>query len=194
MLARSAVTAASVVLVGFVVASVTPAHADPALNGTYRLDFDGAHRTINGVPRPTPNTSATYTFTSSCTDNGCVAYATMLNSTDTEAVSAHNPDLTVQFTDGSWTVSLPYDSPCEGSGERNQLLNWTLTPQPGADTLTGSRIVANVGNSCPGDEPGPLAQPMTATRVGEPAPGILPMPGTPGVLPIRGVPGALPSP
>jgi hypothetical protein len=36
--------------------------------------------------------------------------------------------------------------------------------------------VATVGGSCPGDAPGPLSQTMTATRVGKPAPGILPMP------------------
>lgn len=180
MLARFAAAAASVALAGLAVASVAPApaHADAVFSGTYRMDFDGAHRTIGGVPRPIPNTSATYSVLSSCTDTGCVAYATLLSSTDAEAVSAHNPDLTLQFTDGAWNVSLPYDSPCEQTGERNQLLSWTLTPQSGADTLSGTRIVATVGASCPGDETGPLAQPMTATRVGDSAPGILPVPTT----------------
>jgi serine/threonine-protein kinase len=160
-------------------ASVPSAHADdPVLDGTYRLDFDGAHRMINGAASPTGNTSATYSFTSSCGDSGCVADAVLLSTTDTEPVSAHNPNLKLQFTDGSWQVSVPYDSTCSygGGGERNQLLSWSLTPQGGNDVLAGTRTVATVGDSCPGDAPGPLSQTMTATRVGSRAPGVLPMP------------------
>jgi hypothetical protein len=176
MLVRSAATALAVMVGGFACASLTPAHADPALQGTYKLNFDGAHRTINGAPKPVADTSATYNFTSSCTDDGCNTRAVLLNTTDLEAVSAHNPDLTLQFLDGAWKLSLPYDSPCEEGGERNQLLTWSLTPQAGTDVLTGFRIVATPGHACAGDEPGPFTQPMTATRVGKPAAGVLPMP------------------
>jgi serine/threonine-protein kinase len=160
-------------------ASAPSAHAeDPVLDGTYRLDFDGAHRMINGAASPTANTSATYSFTSSCGDSGCVADAVLLSATDTEPVSAHNPNLKLQFTDGSWQLSVPYDSTCAigGGGDRNQLLSWSLIPQGGNDVLSGTRTVATVGGSCPGDAPGPLSQAMTATRIGKPAPGILPMP------------------
>jgi len=175
MLARSAAALAAVI--GSLTFPSAPAFAaDPVLDGTYRLEFDGANRTINGVASPIANTSATYSFTSSCAGDGCVAHAILLNSNDTEAVSAHNPDLTLQFVDGAWQMSLQYDSPCEEGGDRNQLLSWTLTPQGGADLLSGTRTVATIGNSCAGDEPGPLAQPMTATRVGSAAPGVLPMP------------------
>ena len=174
MLARSAVAAVALLCGAF--AFIGPAQAaDPVLDGTYRLDFDGANRTINGAPSPIGNTSATYSFTSSCAENGCVARAILLSSNDTEAVSAHNPDLTLQFVDGTWQLSLPYDSPCE-EGDRNQLLTWSLTPQSGAGVLSGIRTVATVGQSCAGDDAGPLAQPMTATRVGSAAPGVLPMP------------------
>lgn len=176
MLARSAALVA-MILGSLTFASIAPARgADPVLTGTYRLDFDGAHRMIDGAPSPTADTSAKYSFISSCADNGCVARAVLLSSTDTEAVSAHNPDLTLQFVDGSWQLSLPYDSPCEEGGERNQLLTWSLSPQGAADVLSGSRTVATSGNSCAGDAPGPLSQPMTATRVGKEAPGVLPMP------------------
>lgn len=175
MLVRSAVAAG--LFIGAAVAPTAVAHAaDPVLDGTYRLDFDGANRSINGAASPTANTSATYTFTSSCSGDGCVARAMLLSSNDTEAVSAHNPDLTLRFTDGAWQLSLPYDSPCEEGGSRNQLLTWSLTPQVGSDVLAGFRVVATVGNACAGDESGPLAQPMTATRVGTAAPGVLPMP------------------
>ena len=175
MLARSAAAAAAA-LGSFAFASAAPALADdPVLDGTYRLDFDGANRTINGAPSPTANTSATYSFTSSCAPTGCVARAILLNTTDTEAVSAHNPDLTLQFVDGTWQLSLPYDTSCEDGSTRNQLLTWSLTPQAGADTLKGSRTVATLV-PCPGDEPGPLSQAMTANRVGSAAPGVLPMP------------------
>jgi serine/threonine-protein kinase len=174
MLVRSS---AAVAALCFAAASTASAHAaDPVLNGTYRLDFDGQHRTIAGAASPTTNTSATYTFTSSCGQSGCAAHATLLNTNDTEPVSAHNPDLTLQFTDGAWQVSLPYDSPCEDGTTRNQLLTWSLTPQAGDDVLSGFRIVATAGGSCAGDQLGPLAQPMTATRVGSAAPGVLPMP------------------
>ncbi|MDT5093897.1 MAG: serine/threonine protein kinase, bacterial [Mycobacterium sp.] len=169
------------------------AHADPpVLHGTYRLDFDGASRTINGVASPAANTSATYTFNSSCAEEGCTASAVLLNATDKEAVSAHNPDLTLEFVDGAWKLSLPYDSQCEEVGERNQLLTWSLTPQ-GSDVLTGYRIVATPGQACKGDDVGPLSQPMTATRVGTTAPGVLPMPcpapcGAGTIPPVRGFP------
>ena len=177
MLARFAALAA-VAFVGAVAAVPSARADDPVLNGTYRLDFDGAHRMINGAASPTANTSATYSFISSCGDGGCAADAVLLSTTDTEPVSAHNPDLKLHFTDGSWQVSLPYDSTCAlgGGGERNQLLSWSLTPQGGNDVLSGTRTVATVGGSCPGDDLGPLSQAMTATRVGKPAPGILPMP------------------
>ncbi len=175
-LPRGAISA-SLIFGGFALASMAPAFgADPGLDGTYRLDFHGAQRTINGAASPTVDTTATYSFTSSCTGDSCVVHAVLLNTTDTEAVSAHNPDLTLQFVEGVWQLSLPYDSPCEEGGDRNQLLTWSLTPQGGSDTLTGTRTVATIGHSCIGDEAGPLSQPVTATRTGKPAPGILPMP------------------
>ncbi|MDT5009922.1 MAG: hypothetical protein QOH57_1539 [Mycobacterium sp.] len=192
MFIRSAATALAV-FAGFVIASAAPAQADPALEGTYKVVFDGAHRTIDGKPNPIADTSTTYTFTSSCAEDGCTARGVLLNSTDREAVSAHNPDVTLQFLDGAWQLSLPYDSQCEEVGERNQLLTWSLTPQAGADVLTGFRVVATPGRACKGDDTGPLAQPMTATRVGDRAPGILPMPcpapcGAGAVPPVRGFP------
>ncbi|MFZ0835674.1 MAG: hypothetical protein WAM92_21890 [Mycobacterium sp.] len=175
MLVRSA-SAAAAVLASFAFVSTMPAHAaDPVLDGTYRLDFDGANRMINGAPSPTTNTSATYSFTSSCAPAACVTRAVLLNTTDTEAVSAHNPDLSLEFVDGTWQLSLPYDTACEDGSTRNQLLTWSLTPAAGADTLKGSRTVATLV-PCPGDEPGPLSQAMTANRVGSAAPGVLPMP------------------
>jgi hypothetical protein len=177
MFARSPALAATALLGGVTLASMAPAHAEPLLDGTYRLDYVGAQRTINGAPNPTTDTSANYSFTSSCAgEEGCVANAILLNTTDREAVSAHNPNLTLKLVDGAWQLSLPYDSRCGvfGDSERNQLLTWSLTPQGGTDALSGYRIVATVGNACPGDEPGTLSQPMTATRVGSSAPGILP--------------------
>jgi hypothetical protein len=176
MFARSVALAAMALAGGVTLASMAPAQAEPLLNGTYRLDYVGAQRTINGAPNPTTDTSARYNFTSSCTDEGCIARAVLLSTNDTEAAFAHNPDLTLHFADGAWQFSLPYDSQCGRGDIRNQLLTWSLTPQGGTDALSGYRIVATVGNSCPGDEPGPLSQPMTATRIGSPAPGILPMP------------------
>jgi hypothetical protein len=175
MFARSTAIAATALAGGLTLASMAPAHAEPLLQGTYRFDFVGAQRTINGAPNPTVDTSARYSVTSSCTDDGCIARAILLSTNDTEAVSAHNPDLTLHFADGAWQLSLPYDSRCGvfGDSERNQLLTWSLTPQGGTDTLTGYRIVATVGASCPGDETGPLSQPMTATKVDKPAPGIV---------------------
>jgi serine/threonine-protein kinase len=173
MLVRFAAVAA-VMVSGGALASTAPAYADAPLEGTYRLDFDGAYRTIDGAPRPIADTSSTYSFTSSCSDTGCTASAVLLNSSDKEAVSMHNPELTLQLVDGTWQLSLPYDSPCEQPDEeRNQLLTWSLTPK--GDGLSGTRAVATIGHSCAGDDTGTLAQPVTATRVGASAPGVLPM-------------------
>lgn len=175
---RSGAAISVVVIVGgFAFASTSPAYGeDPRLDGTYRLDFDGARQTYNGGSLPTADTSSTYSFTSSCTGDGCVANGVLLSSTDREAVSAHNPTVTLQFVDGTWQMSLPYDSPCEQGGSRNQLLTWSLTPQRGSDVLSGTRTVATTGHSCGGDATGSLSQAMTATRVGNAAPGVLPMP------------------
>jgi serine/threonine-protein kinase len=174
-LASRAALAATVVVGGLGVAP-SAYGADPALDGTYRFDFDGAHQTYNGGLVPAANTSATYTFSTSCAGEGCIARGVLLNTTDKEAVSAHNPDVTLQFVNGAWQLSLPYDSPCPEGDERNQLLSWSLTPQGGNDVLSGSRTVATVGHACSGDAAGSMSQPMTATRVGSAAPGLLPMP------------------
>lgn len=174
-LTSSAALAAAVTVGGLAVAP-SASGADPVLDGTYRFDYDGAHQTYNGGTVPAANTSTTYSFTSSCADEGCIARGVLLNTTDKEAVSDHNPDVTLQFVDGAWQLSLPYDSPCPEGDERNQLLTWSLTPQGGNDVLSGSRTVATIGHACAGDAAGTMSQPMTATRVGSPAPGVLPMP------------------
>jgi len=175
MLARTTL-AAGAVLVGFALASIAPAHAtDPVLDGTYRFDFHGAQQTYNGGPMPTGDTTSTYSFTSSCTGDDCVANGVLLSSTDREAVSAHNPDVTLRFVDGAWQMSLPYDSLCQEGDSRNQLLTWSLTPQGGNDVLAGTRTVATVGHACAGDATGTLSQAMTATRVGSAAPGVEPI-------------------
>jgi hypothetical protein len=177
MLARSLALVTAVVAGGLGLASMAPAHgADPVLDGTYRLDFHGAMQTLNGGPLPTDDTYSRYSFVTSCAEDGCVAMGVLLSSTDREPVSAHNPDVTLRFIDGSWQMSLPYDSPCEGDGSRNQMLTWLLTPQGSNDVLTGSRTVSTVGASCAGDQTGSLSQVMTATRIGSAAPGIAPMP------------------
>jgi hypothetical protein len=157
-------------------ASAAPAHgADPVLDGTYRFDFHGAQQTYNGGSLPTGDSTSTYSFVSSCAGDGCVASGVLLSSTDREAVSAHNPDVTLRFVDGAWQMALPYDSPCDGGDTRNQLLTWSLVPQGGNDVLSGSRTVAT-SHSCVGDATGTLSQVMTATRVGGAAPGVLPVP------------------
>ncbi|MBV9512498.1 MAG: hypothetical protein JO280_00425 [Mycobacteriaceae bacterium] len=179
MLARLSRVALSIgTLAGtLAVASIAPAHgAGPVLEGTYRFDFHGAQQTVNGGALPTADTTATYSFVSSCGGDGCVANGVLLSSTDREAVSAHNPDVTLRFVDSAWQMSLPYDSPCEEGDTRNQLLTWSLTPQAGNDVLSGTRTVTTVGHSCAGDAIGTLSQAMTATRVGTAASGVLPSP------------------
>jgi hypothetical protein len=172
-----AVLSVAAVLGSLAAASAAPAHgADPGLDGTYRFDFHGAQQTYNGGSLPTADTTSTYSFVSSCAGDGCVANGVLLSSTDREAVSAHNPDVTLRFVDGAWQMALPYDSPCEEGDSRNQLLTWSLVPQGGNDVLSGNRTVATIGHSCAGDATGTLSQVMTATRVGTAAPGVLPVP------------------
>src|ERR1700686_4070428 len=170
-----AALAAAVIVGGLAVAPSAYA-ADPVLDGTYRFDFDGAHQTYNGGAVPGAHKFNKYTFSSSRAGERCIARGVLLNTTDKEAVSAHNPDVTLQFVDGVWQLSLPYDSPCPEGDERNQLLTWSLTPQGGNDVLSGTRPVATIGHSGAGDAAGSMSQPMPATRVGSTAPGVLPMP------------------
>ena len=57
--------------------SATPATSTPpaaVLDGTYRVDFDGAMVTLNGTPTtPKPNTTWWYAFGSSCGSSGRAA-------------------------------------------------------------------------------------------------------------------------
>jgi serine/threonine protein kinase, bacterial len=56
-----------------------PAVAGPVLDGTYRVDLDFEHQTLNGAPQPSSDTTAWWAFRSTCTPTGCAATATKLD-------------------------------------------------------------------------------------------------------------------
>jgi serine/threonine protein kinase, bacterial len=59
----------------------TPKSSPPTavLDGTYRLDQDGAKVTTNGAPSPVSNATFWYAFRSSCGSTGCAATGTRLD-------------------------------------------------------------------------------------------------------------------
>jgi serine/threonine protein kinase, bacterial len=82
--------------------SRTPAGSP--LDGTYRLNFDLAKQTANGLPNPLPNAKPVWwAFRSSCTSTGCVASGTRLDDNNHQATSS-NPVHTTElhFVDGHW--------------------------------------------------------------------------------------------
>jgi serine/threonine-protein kinase len=158
--------------------------AAPPLDGTYRMEFDGAKQTQNGAPIPQPNTGNTawwWAFRSSCTFAGCVATGAKLDDDNHQAVS--NPAETVElhFVDGRWQV-VPYQShpqlpECLGAdgtsvvaGAHTQMRKWSLEPQPDG-TLRGGYTGTILTNEC-GDQGVVFQAPLVVTRTGDVPPSV----------------------
>ena len=136
---------------------------DQFLNGEYRIDFHGAFRTYNTVRAPTIETSATYRFTTNCTDGNCIATGTLLSSTE-DGIFVR-PTVTLYWAGLAWRLVESIDTPCaRGAGTRSQELIWSLTPQRGSDVLAGVRSITTT-RVCAGDDAGLVVEPALATPV-----------------------------
>lgn len=152
--------------------------AAPPLDGTYRVDYDFAKRTVNGAPYAQPNTGniAWYAFRSSCRPTGCFATGTKLDANNHGLVS--NPSLPVElhFADDHWQLKplqiqrqLPQCLGADGksvvAGAATAIVTWSLEPQPDG-TLRGVDTNTTLTNEC-GTQGEVQQAPMAATRTGD---------------------------
>ncbi|SEA60784.1 hypothetical protein SAMN04488580_103429 [Mycobacterium sp. 283mftsu] len=157
----AATAAAALAMIG---SSMAPAHAaDEYLDGTYRIDFHGAAQAYTTAPAPTVATSATYRFTTNCSDGQCVATGMQLSSTDHGIFD--RPTVTLYWAGLAWRLSESMETPCPGgAGTRSQEMTWSLTPQRGSDVLPGARSLMP-STTCVGDATGYIVEPMLATPI-----------------------------
>jgi serine/threonine-protein kinase len=157
--------------------SPAPAVAGPTLHGSYRLDFDRAHQTNNGVPvsHPVANESGWFAFRSLCTSSGCVATGARLSADDHQKPTGDYPRV-LRFADGHWQ-DTPYLvwGPC--SSRTGQVATSTATeifslePQPDG-TLRGHDTMTVLSNEC-GSQGHALQAPVVATWQGDVPPGVI---------------------
>jgi hypothetical protein len=161
--------------------SPAPAVAGPQLNGSYRVDFDYAHQTVNGVPVPNPgqNGMRWWAFRSLCTSAGCVATGAMLSPANHQEAAGTDPRV-LHFADGHWQdtpylVNNPYPCPpaTGQTGSPTVLLTvaWSLDPQPDG-TLRGVETDTVVASEC-GGQGRTYQEPMVVTRDGDVPPAVV---------------------
>jgi serine/threonine-protein kinase len=161
-------------------ATSTRAPAAPSLDGTYRLDYDFAKATYNGVPAPQPNTNNTgwWAFRSSCTTNAaCVATGTKLDKNNPRLASTPSTTAVFRFVNGHWQAApyrrqSPFPSPCLGAngdvvatGENSLVETLLMDPKPDG-RLQGVQTYTTVSNEC-GSQGQVPAAPFVAKRTGD---------------------------
>ncbi len=147
--------------------------AAPPLNGSYRLDYDRAKQTSNGVIRTNGGVTSWWAFTSACTANGCAATGTKLDETShTEAKATGTGNTGVlHFVDGNWQAEpRQIQVACRTSrggpmSTQSETVVWTLTPEPDG-TLRGVQIQTVQSNEC-GSQGATLRTPVVASRTGD---------------------------
>jgi hypothetical protein len=128
-----------------------PQVAGPALDGTYRLDFDLQNQTINGtVTGIGAAISEWWAFRSACTRGGCAAAGSQLaESNQQEGTGTTN---VLHFSDGHWqgTPTLQAPTECERTnktGRDDETRLWSLDPQADG-ALRGLMIGTILSNGC----------------------------------------------
>jgi hypothetical protein len=158
----------------------TSAPPAPILNGTYRLDQDGAKVTTNGAPSPTSNVTSWYVFRSSCGPTGCTATGTRLDDNNHQVAFTPASTTVMHFVGGHWQkVPAKVQQPeqrCLGpnativAGEETEISTLSWEPQRD-DTLRGVKTETVVTNEC-GNQGTVWQYPMVAKRVGAAPPGV----------------------
>ena len=147
--------------------------AAPPLNGSYRLDYDRAKQTSNGVIRTNGGATSWWAFSSACTATGCAASGTKLDETShTEAKTTGTGNTGVlHFVDGNWQAEpRQLQLPCRTSrggpmSTQSETVVWTLTPEPDG-TLRGVQTLTVQSNEC-GSQGATLRTPVVASRTGD---------------------------
>ncbi|WP_324689168.1 serine/threonine-protein kinase [Mycobacterium sp. 94-17] len=158
------------------------AAAGPVLDGTYRVDYDGAKRTKNGTPDPSTDTSnAWWAFRSSCRPSGCAATGTKLDDHNHQVAGTPADTDDLHFVDGHWHAAPVQDQTqqqrCIGAdgkvvaGAETEAFTWSLEPQPDG-TLRGVQTETVLTNECAGQ--GAVVQtPAVLTRTGDVPPAVI---------------------
>lgn len=145
----------------------------PALNGTYKLDYDQSKRTTNGVSiRHSGPTTDWWAFRSVCTANGCAATGARLDdATHQTASTAGGPTDTLHFVGGYWQ-GAPQQARLgctQPSGQvratQQESIAWSLAPQADG-TLRGTVTETVLSNEC-GAQGAVVRVPVVGTRVGD---------------------------
>ncbi len=147
--------------------------AAPPLNGSYRLNYDRAKQTSNGVIRTNGGAASWWAFSSACTATGCAATGTKLDETShTEAKTTGTGNTGVlHFVDGNWQAEpRQLQLPCRMSrggpmSMQSETVVWTLTPEPDG-TLRGVQTQTVQSNEC-GSQGATLRTPVVASRTGD---------------------------
>jgi len=162
----------------------SPTSPPPAavLDGTYRIDDDGAKTTLNGATSPLSNATHLYVFRSACGSTGCAATGTQLDDNNHQVALSPPYTTVLHFVDGHWqkvpvrdqvTEQACYPPAGNGpptAGANTELLTTSWTPQPDG-TLRGVRTNTIVTNEC-GYEGAVWQTPTVATRVGDAPPAV----------------------
>ena len=147
--------------------------AQPVLNGAYRLDYDRAKQTSNGVIGTNGAQTSWWAFLSACTSTGCAATGTKLDNTDHQAAKTTGTGNTgvLYFVDGHWqSAPRQLQTQCRvahgtQTSTQAETVVWSLTPQPDG-TLRGVQTQTVQSNEC-GAQGAMLRIPVVASRVGD---------------------------
>jgi serine/threonine protein kinase, bacterial len=169
----NATSSASAVLPGS-----SPAAAKPVLDGAYRLDYDRAKQSSNGVIPNNGAQTSWWAFLSACTSTGCAATGTKLDNVNHQASKTTGTGNTgvLHFVDGHWqSAPREVQTQCREAhrtqtSTQAETVVWSLTPQPDG-TLRGVQTQTVRSNEC-GAQGAMLRIPVLATRVGDVPPGV----------------------
>jgi serine/threonine-protein kinase len=158
--------------------SAASALAAPPLNGSYRLDYDRAKQTSNGVIRNNGGDTTWWAFSSACTAAGCAATGTKLDDTNhqmAKATGSANAGV-LHFVDGHWqSEPRQLQAQCQKAHgaptvTESETVVWSLTPEPDG-TLRGVQTQTVQSNEC-GSQGATLRVPVVASRTGDVPPGV----------------------
>jgi len=164
----NATSSASAVLPGS-----SPGAAQPVLDGAYRLDYDRAKQSSNGVIPNNGAQTSWWAFNSACTSTGCAATGTKLDNVNHQGEKTTGTGNTgvLHFVEAHWqSAPRELQTQCRAAhgtqtATQAETVVWWLTPQPDG-TLHGVQTQTVQSNEC-GAQGAMLRIPVVATRVGD---------------------------